>query len=251
MILSNPPFVAVPFANNPRLDAALYAAGGGHDGMHLVREIINKSFTCLSDGNGFPQLLMVTELPNVETSCILLETFLGDPEGVQINVAYIEDDVEWIDDYAKEREEETGQQVTGRNWNPTTGWIKNRALVLISISKDVKCNKTKHGLFCFNEKARNSLSSCNADEEDQFLTTTGIAFARRHLQLMRNKSVQMGKKVNNDSLHQVEKLEHDALLPYLSTSTPFSRHIKQQIQVEGYVVIPSVLSREECAGESN
>lgn len=248
MILSNPPFVAVPSANNPRLDPALYAAGGGYDGMHLAREIVNKSPMCLSDGNGGPQLLMVTELPNVETSCELLETFLDDPKGIQINVAYIEDDVEQMEDYAKERELEAGQQVIGRNWNPTTGWIKNRALVLISISKDANCKTTKHALFCFKEKADNSLSSCDADEEDQFLTTKGIAFARKHLQLMPSKS-KMGKKANNDGLPQVEQLEHDALLPYLSTSTPFSRHIKQQIQAEGYVVIPNVLSQEECAGE--
>jgi len=249
MILSNPPFVAVPFANNPRLDAALYAAGGGYDGMHLVREIVNKSFMCLSDGNGCPQLLMVTELPNVETSCNLLESFLDDTKCVQIHVAYIKDDVEQMEDYASEREEEAGRQVIGRNWNPTTGLVKNRALVLISISRDVKRNKTKHGLFCFNEKADNSSSSCDADEEDQFLTTNGVAYARRHLIVMPNKSPEMGKMVNNNSLLQVEQLEHDALLPYLSTSTPLSRHIKQQLQVEGYVVIPNVLSREECAGE--
>ena len=248
MILSNPPFVAVPFANNPRLDSALYAAGGGYDGMHLVREIVNKSFMYLSDGNGGPQLLMVTELPNVETSCDLLQTFFDDPKGIQINVAYIEDDVEQMEDYAKEREEEGGQQVIGRNWNPTTGWIKNRALVLISISKDVNCSTTKHGLFCFNEKADNSVSLCDADEEDQFLTPKGIKFARRHLQIMPYKSEHVGKKANNNGLPQVELLEHDALLPYLSTSTPFTRHVKEQIQVEGYVVIPNVLSREECAG---
>ena len=250
MILSNPPFVAVPFANNSRLDSALYAAGGGHDGMHLVREIVNKSLLYLSDGKGGPQLLMVTELPNVETSCNLLETFFDDPKGIRINVAYIEDDVEHMEDYAKEREEEAGQQVLGRDWNPTTGVIKNRALVLISISKDVKCDTTKHGLFCFNEKAAdNSLSLCDADEEDQFLTPKGIRFARKHLQIMPYKSEQMSKQAKTNSLQQVEQLEHDALLPYISVDSPFSRHIKEQIEVEGYVVIPNVLSREECEGE--
>ena len=58
----------------------------------------------------------------------------------------------------------------------------------------------------------------------------------------------MGKKANkNEGLPQ-EQLEHDALLPYLSTTTPFALHIKHQIQVEGYVVIPNVLTPEECAG---
>lgn len=249
MILTNPPFVAVPFANNPRLDSALYAAGGGYDGMHLVREIINKSSVHLSDGNGGPQLLMVTELPNIETSCNLLETFLDNPKDIQINVAYIEDDVEHMEDYAKEREEEAGQQVIGRDWNPTIGLIKNRALVLISISKDIKCDTAKHGLFCFNEDAtNNSVSLCDADEEDQFLTPKGIRFARRNLQIMPCKSEQMSKQAKNNSLPQVEQIEHDALLPYLSVSSPFSRHIKEQIEVEGYVVIPNVLSREECEG---
>lgn len=249
MILSNPPFVAVPFANNPRLDSALYAAGGGYDGMHLVREIVNKSFMYLSGGNERrPQLIMVTELPNVESSCNLLETFFDDPRGVKINVAYIEDDVEQMEDYAKEREEESGLQVIGRNWNPTTGVVKNRALVLISISKDANCDTTKHGLFCFNDKADNLASVCDADEEDQFLTPKGIRFARRHLQIMPPTSEQTGRKAKDNSLSQVEQLEHDALLPYLSVSSHFSRHIKEQIEVEGYAVIPNVLSREECAG---
>jgi methylase of polypeptide subunit release factors len=180
MILSNPPFVAVPVTNIPRLDPPFYAAGGGYDGMKLVQKIVNKCFASLSEGNGSPQLLMVTELPNVETSCALLETFLDDPIGAQINVAYIDDDVELMEDYSKEREEEAGQLVVGRNWT-TTGWIKNRALVLISISKNVRCDTTKHGLFCFDEKRVHACSSCDADEEDKFLTAKGVAFARTHL----------------------------------------------------------------------
>ena len=244
LILSNPPFVAVPFATNIRLDSAFYAAGGGYDGMHLAREIVNKSFNYLCDGNGSPQLLMVTELPNVQSSCNLIETFFDDPRGFQINVAYIEDDVEQMEDYAKEREEESGQQVLGRNWNPTTGWVKDRALVLISISKDATCKSTKHGLFCFSEQVDNSSLSCDADEEDQFLTKRGIMFARRHLRIIPSKSKR--SKINDRP--QVEQLEHDALLPYISTSTPFARHVKEQIQTEGYVVIPNVLSREECEG---
>ncbi len=57
----------------------------------------------------------------------------------------------------------------------------------------------------------------------------------------------MGKASKNEGLPQ-EQLEHDALLQYMSTSTPFARHVKDQIQIEGYVVIPNVLTREECAG---
>ena len=182
IILSNPPFVAVPVANTPSLDPALYAVGGGHDGMHLVKEILNKCFTFLSEGSVHPQLLMVTEFPNVETSCNLLHAFLDASAGVRINVAYIEDDVEVMEDYAREREEEAGQQVAGRNWNPTSeSCIKNRALVLISISKDDNCDTVNHGLFCFKEKTSNSPSCDNTDEEDQFLTAKGIAYARKHL----------------------------------------------------------------------
>ena len=129
-----------------------------------------------------PQLLMVTELPNVETSCNLLHAFLDAAGGVRINVAYIEDDVEVMEDYAREREEEAGQQIAGRNWNPTSeSCIKNRALVLISISKDINCNTVKHGLFCFKERTDNSPPCDNTDDEDQFLTAKGIAFAREHL----------------------------------------------------------------------
>lgn len=46
-----------------------------------------------------------------------------------------------------------------------------------------------------------------------------------------------------------EPLAHDALLQYISDATPLGRHVKQQIQEEGYVVIPNVLTREECSVE--
>lgn len=44
-------------------------------------------------------------------------------------------------------------------------------------------------------------------------------------------------------------LEHDALLPYLSDATPLGRHIKHHIQQDGYVVLPSILTKEECSVE--
>ena len=44
-------------------------------------------------------------------------------------------------------------------------------------------------------------------------------------------------------------LKHDALLPYLSNDTALGRRVKQHIQEEGYIVLPNILSRDECAVE--
>ena len=41
---------------------------------------------------------------------------------------------------------------------------------------------------------------------------------------------------------------HDALLPYLA-DTELGRHVRHHIEENGYVVLPSVLTREECAVE--
>lgn len=55
------------------------------------------------------------------------------------------------------------------------------------------------------------------------------------------------KASSGDLIH--EQLEHDALLPYLSEDTELGRRIKHHIEEEGYIVIPTVLTKEECAVE--
>jgi methylase of polypeptide subunit release factors len=170
-ILCNPPFVAVPIANDMTgIAPALYAVGGGRDGMNVLRRILEKCFDILDDGE-HRQLLMVTELPNIETSCALLSSML--PTAARVNVAYIEDDVETAYDYAKEREVEAGFDIANRDWRPPANNITNRALALISISRSISSEKN---LFCY----RNELNR-DADEEDQFLTRDGIHFVRENL----------------------------------------------------------------------
>jgi len=154
---------------------ALYSAGGGKDGMTLLRRILKQCSTILNDGPS-KSLLMVTELPNIEDSCGLLQSFL--PKAAKIRVAYIESDVELSEDYSREREVEAGYNVAGRDWN-TSGAIRNRALALISIWRS---ETPDHGLFCFKkETVDDAAPTSDADEEDQFLTTEGIEFAREHL----------------------------------------------------------------------
>lgn len=177
-ILCNPPFVAVPSAKNMvGMAPALYAVGGGRDGMNVLRCILKQCFDVLADGID-QQLLMVTELPNIETSCALLSSML--PSTARVRVAYIEDDVETTDDYAKEREVEAGFDIATRDWNPSSNHIVNRALALMSISRAISSDMD---LFCFRTEFDSEIvpGSANTDEEDQFLTQHGILFSREHL----------------------------------------------------------------------
>ncbi len=176
-ILCNPPFVAVPFAKLLEMTPSLYSAGGGYDGTHLLRLILKDCFDVLYSGHS-STLYMVTELPNVEDSCKLLESFLESETEAKIKVAYIEDDVETVEEYAMEREIEAGIRRESRDWNPSKA-IRNRALVLISISRTEK--ESTQGLFCYTGEGITQPPSNAVDEEDQFLTTRGIEYARRHL----------------------------------------------------------------------
>jgi len=194
-IVSNPPFVAVPFARHGSLCPALYSAGGDFDGMGLLRKILldlfrvlrmNATLACpTSTSSNNPTLFMVTEIPNVEDGCLLLEHFLQTEIHTSIKVAYIEDDVETMEEYAREREEEAGCQVFGRDWIPSEK-IRNRALVLITIcqyyEKSDNVFSTGKELHCLKSEACVDLTeSYNADEEDLFLTRRGIDFARHYL----------------------------------------------------------------------
>ena len=185
-ILCNPPFVAVPFAKVLEMAPALYSAGGGYDGMQLLRKILKNCFNVLNKDGTDRSILMVTELPNVEDSYQLLGNLLDSDFGNRdIRVAYIEDDVEAAEDYARERENEAGTPIEIRDWNPSPClMIRNRALVLIKISRANKKigNSNQGSLFCFKGKEnKQALSSSAADEEDLFLTAEGIQFARKNL----------------------------------------------------------------------
>ena len=174
-ILSNPPFVAVPLANRvPTMSPALYSAGGGFDGMGLLRRMLKDCLQLLSPASATGKILMVTELPNIQESCTLIQNLLrGDGERSsetsvagsssnaaiyssssregsptltpkrdqpEVRIAYVEEDVETIQDYVTEREQEAGCYIQGRDWssNPNNycdmHTIYNRALALVSIT---------------------------------------------------------------------------------------------------------------------
>lgn len=85
--------------------------------------------------------LMVTELPNVLSSDKLVRRFLGDKEG-KVDVAYVKEDVETIEEYSKVRNEEMGnlisvkEYVSGVNVSEDVGVIVDRALVLIKVGRE-------------------------------------------------------------------------------------------------------------------
>ena len=192
-IISNPPFVAVPAFCTPQLQPALYAIGGGTDGMHLLRRLLASCFDFLSST---ATLTMVTEVPNVEHSCDMLRYFVPKEHrnDVIIRVAYVEDDVETVDSYSKVREEEAGLEYS-RDWATAMQKddIFNRALVLISMhrkSLENTASSDNSGLFCFASTSNETDATPDldvqedaADEEDAFLTRKGIAFARNSLLL--------------------------------------------------------------------
>jgi len=215
-ILCNPPFVAVPKTRRndaTTLSPALYSAGGGADGMNLLRRILSDCFKFLiiDDDDPYskssmsctmiPSLLMVTELPNVEESCELIQSFLDTSmkEKSCIRITYVEDDVESVHEYSKEREIEAGIYVNTRDWTrePESDGIRNRALVLLSISyynsNGIGQESSKQiipfrGLSissssCDDFDDCDSLNLNEADAEDAFLTQEGINFHRNFLLL--------------------------------------------------------------------
>lgn len=176
-ILSNPPFVAVPFAKSKSLTPSLYAIGGAYDGMGLLRKILKQVLHHLNE-NSSSKLLMVTELPNVEDSCKLLHKMVSERVPNRIRVAYIEQDVETTKDYAREREDESGLASRSRDWH--VSHIRNRALVLVSI--EISSSDQQNHLYCYKEKARQCCDDAYyIDDEDLFLTRKGINFARKNL----------------------------------------------------------------------
>jgi methylase of polypeptide subunit release factors len=183
-ILSNPPFVAVPKAKGPvSLSPALYSAGGGIDGMNLLRQILIDCFNVLKHHSA-ASLLMVTELPNVEDSCELISSFLDIEvsQYTRIRIAYIKDDVESVDEYTKERENEAGLVVRSRDWSSSFFGIRNRALVLLSICKDR--GDTYCHLGCYDVPMNKNVlddSIDEADSEDAFLTQEGIHYTRKFI----------------------------------------------------------------------
>ena len=93
-------------------------------------------------------LIMVTELPNVEDSCELLKSMLDTSitDKYRIRVAYIEDDVESVDEYAREREIESSLYDNTRDWSTSSGGMYNQALVVVSIFREERGGRVLHKL---------------------------------------------------------------------------------------------------------
>jgi hypothetical protein len=185
-IVSNPPFVAVPAFSTPQLQPALYAVGGGSDGMGLSKRLFASclSFLACTETS---TLLMVTELPNVEHSCEMVKCFLSKEyrDTVEIRIAYVEADVETVDSYSRVRESEAGLDFS-RDWTSAMAKddIYNRALALISLQyKSEGGNGDGNGLYCFrgDEKVEGEHREQAADEEDALLTRQGVSFVRESL----------------------------------------------------------------------
>jgi hypothetical protein len=152
--------------------------------MNLLRQILIDCFNVLKHHSS-ASLLMVTELPNVEDSCELISSLLDMKvsQNTRIRIAYIKEDVESVDEYARERENEAGLVVRSRDWSSGSFGIRNRALVLLSICKDrgeIDCKK----LGCYDVAMnKNSLDDFidEADCEDAFLTQAGIFYTRKFI----------------------------------------------------------------------
>ena len=201
LIVCNPPFVAIPTTTDASLHekTPLYGVGGGLDGMVCLRTILKRLYHFLSVQNPEAIALMVTELPNVEESPKMLSSFLPetDRKEAQVCIAYVEDDVETMEVYAREREVETGDCAAGGHgeWlsQAIASGIHNRALVLISFARSVPDEKDhdRFRLFSFPGLVLDTTKTSNdiveqvaidpVDEEDMFLHQAGMDFTRKNL----------------------------------------------------------------------
>ena len=119
----------------------------------------------------------------MEQSCLLLQGFL--PEGRKgsagVAVAYVQADVETVQDYARERAKERGLNPNGYGqceWENAMHeqGVYNRALVLACITRGQDSSSPE--LNSYDEESLVATSLEVADEEDMFLTRRGIEFAR-------------------------------------------------------------------------
>jgi methylase of polypeptide subunit release factors len=101
-VLCNPPFVAVPdsaWVDVPEaLQPSLYASGGP-DGNAVLRKIFGELERFLGEGGC---LVMVTELPNVLSSCGLVADMIGEGGArADVRIAYCVPDVETVEEYVR------------------------------------------------------------------------------------------------------------------------------------------------------
>lgn len=57
--------------------------------------------------------------------------------------------------------------------------------------------------------------------------------------------------MGSEACHSVDNEQHDALLQYISVDNPLGQHVLKHIEENGYVVLPNILSEDECKVEVN
>jgi hypothetical protein len=184
-ILSNPPFVATPSVGvSLHMAPASYAIGGGVDGTDILHRIVKGSDQYLEGDDA--RLILVTELPNIEWSCSLIQSFLPIEVPASIRIAYVGRDVETIQQYSAVRQAEASSNSdSSRDWGTAQlkSGIRNRALALLTLSSYGTGNE-RH-LHEYGSSSEVDLASENnissLDEEDAFLTREGIEFTRSRL----------------------------------------------------------------------
>ena len=74
-------------------------------------------------------LLMVTEVPNVESSCYMIKKMLppSKQENVRIQIVYVEDDVQTFDEYIKEGWNSQTLEMQDENNLEKTSWDKMKS----------------------------------------------------------------------------------------------------------------------------
>ena len=154
------------------------------DGTKILHRMVRESVQYLEGDDA--KLILVTELPNVESSCSLIQSFLPVEVPAAIRIAYVGRDVETVQQYATVRQAETSSKADPlRDWGALQlqSGIRNRALALLTVSSFGKGNER-----CLHEyksgqevdmASDDSISSL--DEEDAFLTMEGIQFTRSRL----------------------------------------------------------------------
>jgi hypothetical protein len=152
--------------------------------MDCCRRILQSLFAFLWDDlNAIA--LVITEVPNVEESCEMLQSYLPDSFKTIacIRVSYVEEDVETAVQYSREREADaTGDTASSerKDWSlpMTKAGVYNRAFILMSFRRTTSTNDNL-GLRNFSSGISIDDEIDLADEEDALLTSNGIAFSRK------------------------------------------------------------------------
>lgn len=178
VILANPPFVIPTTIDQP---TAMYAVGGTDiDGLEVTRTILHTSHKYLCSNSGI--LLMVTELSNIQDIQYHSHTLLLQTPQQKLDILYCIQDVESIDEYLQERQEEHAFPATkttdlSLSQQLSKMQIENRALVILKLQQNEKNEVILHAL----DKTM-LVPPVQDDDEDVLLTPIGLQFIQEAFQ---------------------------------------------------------------------